>query len=147
MKIIALNDAQRNKIVKLVKPDKKSLYSWQNLDLLTAVSDDSGKYVLTMAYYLSASIRRTDDIDDEYKFVLLTKLGGFMVSGRENAGKYSGFFSPLPFLISNKKLKEMIEFYFSCVSERRSLRKQLLSEMNFEGNDFTEWFWEKNTRK
>lgn len=147
MKIIALNDAQRIRIINLAKPDKKDFFSCQNLDLLTAVTDDRGKHVLTMASYLSAAIRRTDDTGNEYEFVLLTKLGGFLVSCRERAGEYSGIFSPVPFLISNKRLEEMIKYYFSCISERRSLRKQALSEMNFEGNDFTEWFLENCTRK
>ena len=40
MKVIALNDRQRKKIVKLVKPQRKDLYSYQNLNLLTAVYDD-----------------------------------------------------------------------------------------------------------
>lgn len=40
MKVIALNDRQCKKIVKLVKPQRKDLYSYQNLNLLTAVYDD-----------------------------------------------------------------------------------------------------------
>lgn len=57
MKVIALNDRQRKKIVKLVKPQRKDLYSYQNLNLLTAVYDDKKRIYLTETYYLSTSCK------------------------------------------------------------------------------------------
>lgn len=144
MKIIILNNKQRKRIVKNVKPNKKDFYSYQNLDLLTAVSDDDEKFILTMAYYLSSSIRRTDENYDEYKYVLLTKLGVFNVSCISTAGEYTGVHSPLPLLISNEDILEMIRYYCSGYSERRNLRKQEEKKMDLEGKDYTEWYLEKN---
>lgn len=45
MKVIRLNDKQRKKIVRLVKPQKNEYYSYQNLSLFTAVYDEK-KYIL-----------------------------------------------------------------------------------------------------
>lgn len=142
MKIILLNDVQRNKIIKYVKPSKNDYYSYQNLDLLTAVSDDAGKYILTMSYYLSSSIRRMDDNYDECKYVLLTGLGCFSVSCIEAGGKYSGVFSPLPILISNNDILKMIRYYSDGFSERRALQRKAKSEIDTGNKGFTEWYLE-----
>lgn len=50
---VLLNDNQRKKIVDLVKPKENDYYSYQNLNLLTAVYDENTKIYLTLAYYLS----------------------------------------------------------------------------------------------
>ena len=52
MKTVLLNDKQRKKIVNLVRPKKNDYYSYQNLNLLTAVFDEDTKIYLTLAYYL-----------------------------------------------------------------------------------------------
>ena len=43
MKTVLLNDKQRKKIVNLVKPKESDYYSYQNLNLLTAVHDEDKK--------------------------------------------------------------------------------------------------------
>ncbi len=143
MKIIVLNDNQRKRIVKFVKPCKKDFYSYQNLDLSTAVCDEKGRYILTRAYYLSSAIRRTEENYDEYKFVLLTKFGVFYVDCKETADKYCITNRPFFPWISNGKLREMIQYYSSGFSERRKLQKQMVHEMNLEEHSFTEWYLER----
>lgn len=45
MKIVQLNEKQRKAIVKLVKPERKDLYSYQNLNLSSAVYDEEKKFI------------------------------------------------------------------------------------------------------
>lgn len=89
---VLLNDNQRKKIVDLVKPKENDYYSYQNLNLLTAVYDENTKIYLTLAYYLSSSIRRTDEHYDDYSYVLLTPMGNYFVGCKEEAGNYTGIF-------------------------------------------------------
>ena len=51
MKTVLLNDKQRKKIVKLVKTKQSDYYSYQNLNILTAVYDEDKKIYLTLAYF------------------------------------------------------------------------------------------------
>lgn len=144
MKIVLLDDKQRKKIVNLIKPKENDYYSYQNLNLLTAVYDENTKMYLTLAYYLSSSIKRTDEHYDDYSYVLLTPLGNYFVSCKEEAGNYKGIFSPLPILISNKKILEMIQYYRNSFSERFHMKKEAEKEMDLGGKGFTEWYLEKN---
>ena len=140
MKVIALNDRQRKKIVKLVKPQRKDLYSHQNLNLLTAVYDDNKRIYLTETYYLSAAIQRTDEQYGAHQYVLLTPLGCFQVGCKEDVGVYKGFSSPLPILLSNRAVLGLIQYYQDSFSERFRLKKELLSGTELGGMDFTEWY-------
>ena len=40
MKIVLLNDKQRNSIIKMAKPTANDYFSYQNLNLLTAVYNE-----------------------------------------------------------------------------------------------------------
>ena len=144
MKTVLLNDKQRKKIVNLVRPKENDYYSYQNLNLLTAVFDEDTKIYLTLAYYLSSSIKRTDEHYDDYTYVMLTPMGNYVVGCKEEAGNYKGIFSPLPVLISNKKILELIEYYRHSFSERFSMEKEAKKEMDLEGKGFTEWYLEKH---
>ena len=144
MKTVLLNDKQRKKIVNLVRPKENDYYSYQNLNLLTAVFDEDTKIYLTLAYYLSSSIKRTDEHYDDYTYVMLTPMGNYVVCCKEEAGNYKGIFSPLPVLISNKKILELIEYYRHSFSERFSMEKEAKKEMDLEGKGFTEWYLEKH---
>lgn len=144
MKTVLLNEKQRKKIVALVKPEKKNFYSYQNLNLLTAVLDEEKKLYLTLAYYLSASIKRTDDHSDDYTYVLLTPLGSYFVGCREEAGKYKGIFSPLPILISKKEIQELIQYYHHSFSERFPMQMEAEQELDLGGKGFTEWYLESH---
>lgn len=97
-----------------------------------------------MAYYLSSSIKRTDEHYDEYSYVLLTPLGNYYVGCREENGEYSGIFSPLPLFLSNKRIFEMIQYYRNNFTERRSIEKEAVKEINVEGKGFTEWYLENH---
>ena len=77
MKTVLLNDKQRKKIVNLVRPKENDYYSYQNLNLLTAVFDEDTKIYLTLAYYLSSSIKRTDEHYDDYTYVTDEELFDF----------------------------------------------------------------------
>lgn len=143
MIIVLLNDKQRQKIVNLVKPKENDYYTYQNLNLLTAVFDEDTKCYLTLAYYLSSSIKRTDDHYDDYSYVLLTPMGHYFVGCKEKVGNYTNIFSPLPLIISNKKIQEMIKYYKDHFSERFNIEKEAKKEMNLEGKGFTEWYLEK----
>lgn len=143
MKTVLLNEKQRKKIVNLVKPEKKDNYSYQNLNLLTAVYDEKSRCYLTLTYYLSASIKRTDEHYNDYSFVILTPLGSFLASCKEEAGIYKGIFSPMPLLISNKRISEMIQYYNNSFSERYHMKKEAEKEMDLRGKGFTEWYLEK----
>lgn len=144
MKIVQLNEKQRKAIVKLVKPERKDFCSYQNLNLLSAVYDEDKRIYLTLAYYLSSSIKRTDEHYDEYSYVLLTPFGNYYVGCREENGEYSGIFSPLPLFLSNKRIFEMIQYYRNNFTERRSIEKEAVKEINVEGKEFTEWYLENN---
>ena len=143
MKIVPLSEKQRRKIIKLVKPRKNDMNSYQNLNLLTAVYDEDKKTYLTAAYYMSAAIKRTDEQYSDALYVLLTPLGCFRVSCKESAGQYTGVFSPLPFLLSSKKILEMIQYYNDNFSERRRLGKEIKKDIVSEDVDFTEWYLDK----
>ncbi|MGN0327578.1 MAG: hypothetical protein ACI4D4_01220 [Lachnospira sp.] len=146
MRTVLLSDKQRKKIVKLVKPKENDYYSYQNLNLLTAVYDEDTKIYLTLAYYLSASIKRMDEHYDDYSYVLLTPIGNYFVGCKEEAGNYTGIFSPLPILISNKKILEMIQYYKHSFSERFNMKKEAEKNLDLGGKGFTEWYLEKYYR-
>lgn len=144
MKAVLLDDRQRKKIVNMVKPSEKDFFSYQNLNLLTAVYDEEKNLYLTCTYYMSSSIMRTGDNYNEYSFALLTPLGCFSVSCTERSGKCFNVFSPLPLLISNAKLKEMVIFYHESFSERRALKKEAQKDIDTGDMSFTEWYLSKN---
>ncbi|MBP0957155.1 MAG: hypothetical protein J5997_07300 [Oscillospiraceae bacterium] len=149
MKIILLNDKQRKAIINMVKPSAGDYFSYQNLNLLTAVYYDEKRVCLTITRYMSSAITRMGNHCDEYSFALLTSLGCFSVSCTESAGKYSGIFSPLPLFISGEKIAEMIQYYHDSFSQRRALEKEAVKDIDTGGSGFTEWYLEKNvfTRK
>ncbi len=144
MKIILLNDKQRKAIINMVKPTKRDYFSYQNLNLLTAVYDEEKNVCLTVTRFMSSAITRMDSHYDEYSYALLTPLGCFSVSCTESAGKYSDIFSPLPLFISGKKISEMIEYYHGSFSERRALEKEAVKDIDTGNSGFTEWYLEKN---
>ena len=144
MKTVLLNDKQRDKIIRTVKPAAEDYFSYQNLNLLTAVCDEEKNIYLTLSRFMSSAITRTGDNYDEYSFVLLTPIGCFTVSCAERAGKYSGVFSPLPVLISSNKIQEMIRYYRESFSERRALEKEARSKLDTGNKSFTEWYLEQH---
>lgn len=144
MKIILLNDKQRKAIINMVKPTKRDYFSYQNLNLLTAVYDEEKNVCLTVTRFMSSAITGMDSHYDEYSYALLTPLGCFSVSCTESAGKYSDIFSPLPLFISGKKISEMIEYYHCSFSERRALEKEAVKDIDTGNSGFTEWYLEKN---
>lgn len=139
MKVVALNDKQRQKIVKLVKP-QRDLYSYQNLNLLTAVYDENKRLYLTETYCLSAAIQRTDERFDTHQYALLTPLGCFQVSCKKAGGSYKGVSSPLPILLSGRAVLELIQYYNNSISERLQLKKELQNGMELGDMGFTEWY-------
>lgn len=143
MKVILLNDKQRMKIINAAKPTKKDFFSYQNLNLLTAVYDEKNTY-LTLARYMSSAITRTGDNSDEYTYALLTPLGCSTFLCIERSGEIVGLTYPLPFFLSKSKVEEMIKFYRESFSEHRSLQKSALSTMDLDGKTFTDWFLENN---
>lgn len=143
MRIVILNDKQRKKIVNLVKPRENDYLSYQNLNLLTAVYDEDKKICLTLAYYLSSSIKRMDEHYDDYSYVLLTPMGNYFVGCKGKAGTYSGIFSPLPIIIPSKKIREMIQYYEHSFSERFNMKKEVEKDLDLEGKGFTEWYLKK----
>lgn len=144
MKAILLNDKQRKAIINTVRPTANDYFSYQNLDLLTAVYDEEKHICLTRTGYMSSAITRMGNNCDEYSFALLTTLGCFSVSCTESAGKYSEIFSPMPLLISGKKISEMIKYYHDSFSERRALGKEAVKDLDTGNSGFTEWYLEKN---
>lgn len=140
MKIVPLSDKQRRKIIQLVKPQRKDLYSYQNLNLLTAVYDENKGLYLTETYYLSAAIQRTDERYGTHQYALLTPLGCFQVCCKEDAGTYTPVFSPLPILLPGTRILEMIRYYQNSFSERFRLKKELQKGMELEDVGFTEWY-------
>lgn len=144
MKIVRLNDKQRDAIIKMLKPSADDYFSYQNLDLLTAAFDEENDCFLTRTRYMSSSIMRTGGSKNDYSFALITPLGCFSVSCAEAKGKYSGVFSPLPAIISSERITNLIEFYTGNSSARRALVYEANEEFDTGGKDFTEWYLEKN---
>lgn len=144
MKAVLLNDKQRNKIIRAVKLSKRDFFSYQNLNLLTAVYDEEKNIYLTLSHYMSPAITRSGENCEEYSFVMLTPLGCFTVRCTNRAGKYSGIFSPLPVLVSGQKIQEMIRYYDDSFSERRLLEKEAKSKVDTGEKSFTEWYLEKH---
>lgn len=143
MKTVLLDDKQRNKIIRAVKPEANDYFSYQNLNLLTAVYDEEKNIYLTLSRFMSSAITRTGDNRDEYCFVLLTTVGCFTVSCYERAEEYSGVYSPLPLLITNNKILEMIKYYRESFSERRALQKEAEKDIDTGNKSFTEWYLEQ----
>ncbi len=144
MKTVLLNDKQRDKIIRTVKPAPDDYFSYQNLNLLTAVCDEEKNIYLTLSRFMSSAITRTGDNSDEYSFVLLAPIGCFKVSCTERAGRYSGVFSPLPALISSNKIQEMIRYYDESFSERRALEKEVKNRIDTGDKSFAEWYLERH---
>lgn len=46
MKLIQLNNKQRNAIINMIKPSADDYYSYQNLNLLSAVYDEKSTFIL-----------------------------------------------------------------------------------------------------
>lgn len=143
MKIIILDDEQRKRIVNVVKPSKRDSFSYQNLDLLTAVLDEQTGNILTRTYFLSSAIRRTDETYDEYRFVLLTDKGDFIIPCCNTRGVYAGIRSPFPMQVSNGTVHEMIEYYEKSFSERWDMSVTEEKKMSLGNKTFTEWYLEK----
>ena len=143
MKLVLLNDKQRDKIIRAVKPVESDYFSYQNLKLLTAIYDEETNIYLTLSRFMSSAIARTDDNCDVYTFVLLTPIGCFTVSCNERAGEYSRVLSPIPLLISGKRIQEMIGTYSESFSERRALEKEAKNRLDLGNKSFTEWYLEK----
>ena len=143
MKVVLLNDNQRKKIINTVKPSKRDFFSYQNLNLLTAVSNEKNIF-LTLSSYISSAIARTGDNSDEYKYVLLSPLGCFTVNCIERMGKIVGISCPLPFIASKSEITDMINFYKDTFSEQRSLKKEAVKDIDLGNKDFTEWYLENN---
>ncbi|MCI7349448.1 MAG: hypothetical protein MSH60_01685 [Ruminococcus sp.] len=144
MKIILLNDKQRKAIINMVKPTERDYFSYQNLNLLTAVYDEEKKVCLTVTRFMSSAITRMDSHYDEYSYALLTPLGCFSVSCTESAGKYSNIFSPLPLFISGQKIAEMIAYYNDNRSQRRDLANEAVKDTDTNIYSYTEWYLKKH---
>lgn len=144
MKIILLNDKQRKAIINMVKPTEKDYFSYQNLNLLTAVYDEEKNVCLTVTRFMSSAITRMDSHYDEYSYALLTPLGCFSVSCTESAGKYSNIFSPLPLFISGQKIAEMIAYYNDNRSQRRDLANEAVKDIDTSLYSYTEWYLKKH---
>lgn len=140
MKVTALNEQQRKKIVKSVNPKRDDPYSYQNLNLLTAVRDENKRFYLTEIYYLSAAIQRTDEQYSTHKYALLTPWGCFQVKCKEDAGNNIVYPTPLSILLPRGTLSEMIQYYQNSFSERFQFKKYLISGLDFQDMDFTEWY-------
>lgn len=144
MKIILLNDKQRKAIINMVKPTERDYFSYQNLNLLTAVYDEEKNVCLTVTRFMSSAITRMDSHYDEYSYALLTPLGCFSVSCTESAGKYSNIFSPLPLFISGQKIAEMIAYYNDNRSQRRDLANEAVKDIDTSLYSYTEWYLKKH---
>ena len=142
MKAVLLNDKQRDRIIKTVKPSASDYYSYQNLNLLTAVYDEEKDIYLTLSRYMSSAITRIGDNFDDYSFVLLTSTGCYTVSCQDRAGEYFGVFSPLPLIIPKGKIEDMIRFYDESFSERRVLGKEAEKDIDRGDKSYTEWYLE-----
>ncbi len=144
MKIILLNDKQRKAIINMVKPTQRDYFSYQNLNLLTAVYDEEKNVCLTVTRFMSSAITGMDSHYDEYSYALLTPLGCFSVSCTESAGKYSNIFSPLPLFISGQKIEEMIAYYNDNRSQRRDLSNEALKDTDTNMYSYSEWYLKKH---
>ncbi|MBO5561083.1 MAG: hypothetical protein J6A07_05480, partial [Firmicutes bacterium] len=82
MKKILLDDEQRKRIINKVRPDKKDRFSYDGLDLYTAVYDEETDSVLTPTYYVSEFIKRMGDVFDDEIFILLIGRHEFLVKSK-----------------------------------------------------------------
>ena len=140
MKVIALNDRQRQSIIQMVKPQRNDSYSYQNLNLLTAVSDENNGVYLTETHYLSSDILRTGTRSHTHQYALLTPLGCFPIWCKEVAGEYTGVSSPLPDLLPDRAILELIQYYHDSFSERFRLKIKLQDGIALDDMGFTEWY-------
>ena len=143
MKVILLNDDQRKRIIEKVQPSLRNMYSYQNLDLLTAVLNEKTGNILTLTYYLSAAIKRTDETNNDYRFILLTDKGDVTVSWYEGENVYVENSSPISKQISTEEVKELIAFYENRFSERWDMRMMEEKKLGLKEKKFTEWYLEK----
>lgn len=134
MRFVLLNDIQRREIVNAVTPSSKDKFSYQNLNLLTAVYDEETNSFLTCTYYLSEFIKRSEIADpyDDKKFVLLTdnNVCTFGVNEYLHGERYRKIISPVPSVVSSEKLLEMIQYYDKKADEKFGLIKSLAAQEN-----------------
>ena len=128
----------------MVKPKANDYFSYQNLNLLTAVFDEEKKIYLTLVYYMSSFIRRDGNCSHDYSYIMLTPLGDYFVGCTKKAGEYTDIFSPLPTLISNEEILEMMRYYSKTTLERLSLGEEMTKDFDLGGKDFTEWYLENH---
>lgn len=81
LKTVLMDEPMRRRIVEFLQPAQQDFYSYQNLDLLTAVYDDVHDFYLVLSYFLSEGIKRCGDDFDDVRYVVITKNAVFSVSG------------------------------------------------------------------
>lgn len=118
MKIVKLTDAQRRKIVRAVKPSLEDIYSYQNLNLVSAVYNEEYGFYLTMTYYLSQTISRCNDYD-EYRFILLFKVGSAVIHIKNKDCSVSRGVLWIP----KSVLQDAIKYYEDSFTERREIER------------------------
>lgn len=148
MKWVMLNDKQRKRIIRNVRPQKDNFYSYQNLNLLTGVYDEESGVILTKTYALSEGLKRCGDAYDDAAYIILTKHLSFSFNcGEYFAGeRFRNIKSPCPIAISDSRLLEMLNFYNEN-SDDFDLKKQAFERGDYPGYTrygFTEQYLERH---
>lgn len=118
MKIVKLTDAQRRRIVRAVKPSLEDVYSYQNLNLVSAVYNEKYDFYLTMTYYLSQTISCCNDCD-EYGFILLFRIGSVVVHIKNKDCSVSKGILWIP----KSAIQDAINYYNDSYTERREIER------------------------
>lgn len=145
MKPVLLEESQRKKLLKASGASLDSIYSYQNLNLLTAVYDEGKKFYLTCLYFLSTSISQGEE--DEYRFALISSLGTVhTLSCTRKGGEYMGIHSLIPG-ISGEDVLRAVRAYDDSIFQRREMEKAEKKRLGADGSYFAKWYMEQQGYK
>ncbi len=144
LKTVLIDEPMRRRIVEFVQPTQQDYFSYQNLNLLTAIYDDVHDFYLVQTYFLSECIKRCGDDFDDVRYAVIMKDNIFSVSGvRYRSGGVS-------VSSQNPSLRKEIltlaalyenENYREHSALTASLKAQGVDIYHFTENYLKEYFW------
>lgn len=140
MKIVILTDSQRKMLIRNLRPSLDDPFSYQNLNLLTAVYDPEKKFYLTGASFLSGAIRRDGDPADQHCFAVWKHWYCHKFFCKQLQGEYIPQNTiPIPG-ISEEDILSAIAFYDDEYLARKELGKKEAGKYGVGYYGFAKWY-------
>lgn len=144
LKTVLIDESMRRRIVEFVQPTQRDYFSYQNLNLLTAIYDDVHDFYLVQTYFLSECIKRCGDDFDDVRYAVIMKDNIFSVSGfRYRSGGVSISPQNLPLRKGILTLAALYEDenYREYTAVTAPLKAQGVDIHHFTENYLKEHFW------